>query len=169
MEKVKPFVNDSRKKDLAFWLFPWALYKLLPNRIVNFHLKQQFRRAPPTRHAIRMRKLWIVVPLWFVWSKWNPWLTEYRTTKKNLLGDCAFYFGDRLRLETTILPLWWVESYVNYLVRRRYVRRWLGLEYTTKVDFVEMDVGTNFLVQEKAGDDEDDDDDDEDDDDDDEY
>ena len=115
----------------------------------------------PTNTGIITRKLQIMLPLWFLWAKCNPWKTQYEEEKTKLLKYCYFLHGRKIKNENTILPRWWNESYVNYLVRRRYRRRGNGKESEIDVDFVDFEVGTDF-IQEEVEEEEDDDDDDED-------
>jgi hypothetical protein len=165
MEGMKDFVNLSRNKDLAFIAFPILAFKLIPRTIVNWNFGGAMRRAVPNSHGIKVRKTLFILPLWYLWSQFNPWVRSYREEKESLLNRCYVLYGNALRIENTILPRWWTESYVNYLIRRKYVRRWWGSEYKEDIPYFNNDVGSDFrVVEAPAGDDDDDDDDDEDDD-----
>jgi hypothetical protein len=159
------YVRESRKKDIAFCLFPILTYALLPKTVVNLRLGNLIQRQPYNVSSIRSRKLAIVFPLWFLWSKYNPWKKSYHREKGRLLAFYYMLYGDRINFENTLLPRWWTESYVNYKIRSRYRRKLKGKEYDFDVNLVDFEVGTNFIEKPvEDNDDDDDDDDDEDDD-----
>ena len=117
-------------------------------------------RLAPTSTGIMIRRLQIMLPLWYLWSKFNPWVNEYNEEKKKLIKYCHFVHGKRIFNENTILPRWWTESYVNHLVRKRYKNRIKGKDSAFNVEFVNYEVGTDFIEKPVEDDDDDDDDDD---------
>ena len=156
------FVKESRKKDISFWLFPFLAYKLIPTSIVNLRLGNIIQRRANTSTSQMKRKLAIVFPLWYLWSKYNPWVKSYNFEKGRLLGFYYMVYGDRIFYENTLLPRWWTESYVNFKIRRRFKRKLKGKEYDFNLKFIDNEVGTDFVVMDQEEGEEDDEDEDED-------
>ena len=103
-----------------------------------------------------------MLPLWFLWANCNPWKTQYEEEKQKVLRYCYFLHGRKILNENTILPRWWSESYVNFMVRTRFRRRTRGQESDIDVDFVDFEVGTDFIQEEVQEEDDEDEDEDED-------
>ena len=53
-------------------------------------------RLAPTSTGIMIRRLQIMLPLWYLWSKFNPWVNEYNEEKKKLIKYCHFVHGKRI-------------------------------------------------------------------------
>ena len=118
----------SIKKELAYIAFPFIAVKMLSTNLVKGTFFGLLKPLKMTRNNINVRKLSVVLPLWYMWSINNPWKNDYYVEKYKMLRILYAKYGDRIVYERTIMPRWWNESYINHLIRMRYRRKMNGTE-----------------------------------------